>query len=67
MPERIESSYLAFTAVQDHLDVQVRASSQQAVVEQMQLQGNVKFSILGMAEIGGGGELVDHSDAYFNR
>jgi hypothetical protein len=54
VPERIGSSYLAFTAVQDHQDVQVRASSQQAVAEQMQLQGNVKFSILGTAEIGGG-------------
>jgi hypothetical protein len=53
VPERIGSSYLAFTAVQDHQDVQVRASSQQAVAEQMQLQGNVKFSILG-TEIGGG-------------
>ena len=54
VPLRVASGYLAFTAVQDHEDIQVRASSQQAVAEEMQLHGDVKFSILGTAEVSGG-------------
>ncbi len=54
VPERIRSGYIAFAATQDHQDIQVRAADQHAVAEQMQVQGNVKFSILGTAEVGGG-------------
>jgi hypothetical protein len=55
VPATIRDGYLVYNAVQDHHDIQIRASSQQAVADQMQAQGSVKFSILGFAELGGGG------------
>jgi hypothetical protein len=51
---QIRDNYLVYNAVQDHRDVQIRAASQEAVADQMQIQGSVKFSILGFAEVGGG-------------
>ncbi|MEU7866617.1 hypothetical protein [Dactylosporangium sp. NPDC049140] len=61
VPSRIAAAYLAFTAIQDHQDIEIRAGSQQAVAEQLELQGNVKFTILGTVEIGGGGGRQDTS------
>lgn len=54
VPARITGAYVAFSAVQDYRDVQVRASTQQEVAEQMEINGSAKFTILGAAEIGGG-------------
>jgi hypothetical protein len=54
VPGQIRGRYLAFNATQDHEDIQVRASNQQQVSEQMQVQGNAKFSILKVVELGGG-------------
>ena len=55
VPAQIHSNYLAYTVEQQYREIQIRAASQEAVGEKMQIQGSVKFSILKVAEIGGGG------------
>lgn len=54
VPARIERSYLAFTATQDHVDVQVQAANERQVMEQMQVEAKAGFSILKVVELGGG-------------
>jgi hypothetical protein len=55
VPADIRGGYLAFRAAQQYREVQVRASTKEEVTEKMQVQGSVKFSILKVVEIGGGG------------
>jgi hypothetical protein len=54
VPARIRDNYLAYNAVQDYREVQIRAASNAQVADQMQVQGNAKFSITGVVEVGGG-------------
>ena len=55
VPAQVHNNYLAFTAEQQYREIQIRAASQEAVGEQMHIQGSVKFSIMKVVEIGGGG------------
>jgi hypothetical protein len=55
VPAQIRNSYLAYTVEQQYREIQIRAASQEAVGEKMQIQGSVKFSIMKVVEIGGGG------------
>ena len=55
VPAQIHNNYLAYTAEQQYREIQIRAASQEAVGEQMHIQGSVKFSIMKVVEIGGGG------------
>jgi hypothetical protein len=69
VPGQIAARYVAFNVTQEHDIVQVTAANQQQVTEQMQASGNVKFSILKFAEVGGGisrttGQAQTRTDQY---
>jgi len=55
VPADIRGGYLAFRAAQQYREIQVRASTKEEVTEKMQIQGSVKFSIMGAVDIGAGG------------
>jgi hypothetical protein len=54
VPSHMPSGYGVFTATQDSDVEQYRAGSQEAVNDQVQVNGSAKFSILKVVEIGGG-------------
>jgi len=53
IPEQVRSRYLAFSAVQDHRNVQVRAETMQQANEQLQVGGHAGVNILKAVELGG--------------